>query len=426
MEHQSGHATGLKEFQALRTKHDAPAAENAAPYVVARHDPSFRQAMQAELTGTVKDDGLPLDGDLAVQWSLVDGPGSVVFDDDAAATTVATFTAPGAYTLELTADDGELQSAATVAVEIAEPDERTNAALFAEPSASYTSPWENVTAINDGIDPARSNDSANPRWGTWPEAGEQWVQLDWEDPVRVSSTDMYFFDDGGGVRVPASWTIQYRDGEEWVDVEAEAEAAFGTAANQYNPVAFAPVTTTGLRAVLQSDAASVGVLEWKAYAEAPESVRHIHQPTVAGAVPELPDTVTGVFADGTRLDLPVVWGQITEEDVAEPATSTDVNGLVTGLAMPASATVHVRLHGDVEITALETEEVTTTAGKAPSLPVTVTAVYNDGSKDNVTTTVTWDDIDPSEYAEPGAFTVGGAIEGTSLEAEAVVTVIEPS
>jgi hypothetical protein len=231
---------------------------------------------------------------------------------------------------------------------------------------------------------------------------------------------MYFLDDGGGVRVPGSWKIQYLDGDQWKDVAADG--AYGTEADQYNQVTFDPVTTTAMRAVLQSGAASVGVLEWKTFAEAPQQVRAVHQPTIVGTVPDLPSTVTCVYADGTRLEQPVVWQDLAPEDVDEPATHVEVGGLVTGLALPANATVHVRLHDQVEITALEAEAVTTTAGRAPQLPPTVTAVYNDGSKDNVSTTVTWEAVDPSDYAAPGTFTLQGTIAGTSLAAEATVTV----
>ena len=385
--------------------------------------------MQARLTGTVKDDGLPLDGTLTAAWSLVEGPGSVVFDDPAASAAVATFTAPGTYTLQLTASDGASTATSTVDVTVAEPDERVNAALGATASASYTSSWENTTAINDGIDPPQSNDGENPRWGTWPETGEQWAQLTWDAPVRIESSDMYFLDDGGGVRTPASWKIQYLDGDQWIDITANG--AYGTATDQYNQVAFDPVTTTALRAVLQSGEGSVGILEWNVIAEVPGQVRAVHQPTIVGTVPDLPPTVTCVYADGTRLDLPVVWQQLAPEDVDEPATAVDVGGLVTGLALPASATVHVRLHDQVEITALEAETATTVAGTAPQLPPTVTAVYNDGSKDNVTTTVIWEAIDPARYAAPGTFTVhgsvvGGPSAGTSLAAETAVTVIATS
>ncbi|WP_211234840.1 galactose-binding domain-containing protein [Glycomyces arizonensis] len=138
-----------------------------------------------------------------------------------------------------------------------------NVALAAAASASYTSPWETITAVNDGIDPPRSNDTANSRWGAWPEEGEQWVQLEWTSPVTVTSSDMYFFDDNGGVRVPASWHIEYLSNGTWQPVNANG--SYGTAPDQYNSVDFDAVTTTGLRAVLQSGAASVGVLEWKVF-----------------------------------------------------------------------------------------------------------------------------------------------------------------
>jgi len=144
----------------------------------------------------------------------------------------------------------------------------TNVALSATPSASYTSPWEHLAAVNDGINPPSSNDTVNPRWGTWPQTGTQWVQLTWTQPVTVSSSDMYFFDDSynsgpGGVRVPASWRIEYLNGSTWTPVSATT--TYGVAANRYNTVAFSSITTTALRAVMQSGTASVGVLEWKVY-----------------------------------------------------------------------------------------------------------------------------------------------------------------
>ncbi|GAB4006166.1 hypothetical protein GCM10029992_56080 [Glycomyces albus] len=73
--------------------------------------------------------------------------------------------------------------------------QESNIAVSATPSASYTSSWEAVSAINDGIDPPESHDTQHPRWGTWPEEGTQWVQLSWGEPVTVGSSDMYFFDD---------------------------------------------------------------------------------------------------------------------------------------------------------------------------------------------------------------------------------------
>ncbi|WP_206060867.1 Ig domain-containing protein [Nonomuraea basaltis] len=136
-----------------------------------------------------------------------------------------------------------------------------NVAGSATPSASYTSPWESVAAINDGIDPPSSNDTVNRRWGTWPNTGTQWAELTWPSAQNLRSADIYFFDDGGGVRVPASWKLQQWTGNSYADIPG----TYSTALNAYNRVTFNAVTTTRLRVALQSGAGSVGLLEVKAY-----------------------------------------------------------------------------------------------------------------------------------------------------------------
>ncbi|MFB4270898.1 DUF6055 domain-containing protein [Nonomuraea sp. GTA35] len=132
-----------------------------------------------------------------------------------------------------------------------------NLASSATPSASYTSPWESVAAINDGAVPS-------PRWGTWPETGTQWAELTWTSPQTIKSAEAYFFDDGGGVRVPASWRIQYWNGSAYADVAGASH--YATAAGAYNTVTFTAVNTTRLRFVLESGQASVGLLEVRAFA----------------------------------------------------------------------------------------------------------------------------------------------------------------
>ncbi|MGW0591140.1 hypothetical protein [Streptosporangium sp. NPDC002607] len=139
-----------------------------------------------------------------------------------------------------------------------------NLAVNATATASYTSPWESVAAIKDDIDPAQSNDTVNPRWGTWPQTGAQWAELTWAQPQALRSAQVYFFDDNGGVRVPASWRLQYWNGSAYADVTGAS--GYPTAVNAYNRVTFTGVTTTRLRVLLQSGAGSVGLLEVKVYA----------------------------------------------------------------------------------------------------------------------------------------------------------------
>ncbi|MER7280056.1 hypothetical protein ABT369_37020 [Dactylosporangium sp. NPDC000244] len=154
----------------------------------------------------------------------------------------------------------------TPVVAHAAPGQSDNLARSATATASYTSPWESVAAVNDGIDPSTSNDTVNRRWGTWPNTGEQWVLLTWSGAQTLRSADVYFFDDNGGVRVPASWRLQYWTGSAYADVPGAS--GYPAAANQYNAVNFTQVSTSRLRVVLQSGAASVGLLEVRAYASA--------------------------------------------------------------------------------------------------------------------------------------------------------------
>jgi hypothetical protein len=143
-----------------------------------------------------------------------------------------------------------------------------NLAPAARPLASFTSSWESVAALNDGIDPPSSNDTVNPRWGTWPEQGQQWAELTWSEPQTLDRAEVYFFDDDQGLDLPSSWELQYWDGSSYVDVTGVS--GYPVAADQYNTVTFDGVSTTRLRVLLQSAPDfSVGLLEVKAYGGEP-------------------------------------------------------------------------------------------------------------------------------------------------------------
>jgi hypothetical protein len=64
--------------------------------------------LKVALAGRVHDDGQPVGKPLSIAWEVLEGPGSVAFDDAHAAATTATFDKPGDYVLRLVAHDGEL------------------------------------------------------------------------------------------------------------------------------------------------------------------------------------------------------------------------------------------------------------------------------------------------------------------------------
>jgi len=139
------------------------------------------------------------------------------------------------------------------------------AATTARASASHCWQADSVAAINDGREPRSSSDHDLPRHTFWDHRGtEEWLQLDLAAPTTVSAVELYWFDDegGGGCRVPASWRLSYRSGGEWRPVETGS--VHGTEKDRFNRVAFAPVETDALRAVIQlREGYSGGVLEWK-------------------------------------------------------------------------------------------------------------------------------------------------------------------
>ncbi|MBO0800467.1 MAG: glycoside hydrolase family 127 protein, partial [Blastocatellia bacterium] len=101
--------------------------------------------------------------------------------------------------------------------------------------------------INDGEEPASSSDPTS-YFDWWPEKGAtEWVEYEFAKPATVSEVEVYWFDDTGSgeVRVPRSWRILYRDGEEWKPVENAG--SYGVEKDRYNKVNFKPVTTGALR-----------------------------------------------------------------------------------------------------------------------------------------------------------------------------------
>jgi len=124
-------------------------------------------------------------------------------------------------------------------------------------------PQHNPEAIHDGEIPSSSHDSSS-YFDWWPKlGGQEWVAYTFEKPAAVSECQLYWFDDSGSgaVRVPASWRILYKDGEDWKPVETAGP--YGVERDRFNKVSFKPVTTTALRVeVTMQPNFSVGIQKW--------------------------------------------------------------------------------------------------------------------------------------------------------------------
>jgi len=119
--------------------------------------------------------------------------------------------------------------------------------------------------INDQLEPKSSEDRSASQFNWWPlVGGKEWAQYDFKKAEKVSTIEVYWFDEqpGGGCRVPKSWQLLYRNGQQWNPVTGVSD--YGTKRDQYNCVTFDPVETSALRIELEMQADfSAGILEWR-------------------------------------------------------------------------------------------------------------------------------------------------------------------
>ena len=99
----SSTGVGITNYEVIQTTgpNEGPRSPSG-PSVTAGPDQQLPIYQTAQLQGAVAASGTPP----AILWKMYSGPGSVGFSDATQTNTTAAFSAPGAYTLELTADDG--------------------------------------------------------------------------------------------------------------------------------------------------------------------------------------------------------------------------------------------------------------------------------------------------------------------------------
>ncbi len=420
--------TAISEIQVFHSGRDVPPVSNQAPVVTATRDGSADGNLSTRLVATATDDGVPYDEELTFGWETVSAPpgAGVIFADARALSTRVTGTVAGDYVLRFFADDGERRSEATVSVTLAVRDVVAEFGASATVTTSGSAPWENPLRVNETTTPGSSSPGAGNGWGSWgqqqngtsPEQ-EAWIQYRWSSPVRLSSTDIYWYDDNGGTRRPtdATYAIESStDGTTWTAVTLTNGSTYagGLAVNTYNHFNFVPMAATHLRIRIwgvMGDGAGTGVLRWRANGETVDSVRSpVLMRTTVGQVPALPSALDVVFASGARGTIGFAWQQITPEMVAEPNVdpfvvygTNDLYGLI------AEARIYVRPEtapGGISIQGAETFQQTVAVGELPYLPNKVEVSYNDGSRDNQAIGVNWR-FDPSIVNTPGRHTVIG-------------------
>lgn len=121
-----------------------------------------------------------------------------------------------------------------------------------------------LKALNDQYDPQDSRDASAVYLHWWPKKNTmEYVQYDFDSTYTVSESSVYWFDDEpwGGCRIPSSWKILYKKGEEWLPVKVIEQDAI--AKDKYNKIRFEPVSTSALKLEIQQPVEySTGLHEW--------------------------------------------------------------------------------------------------------------------------------------------------------------------
>jgi hypothetical protein len=165
-----------------------------------------------------------------------------------------------------------------------------NMAYAASLSASFTSSWESLPAVNDGI----KTSASNPHWGSWGNtSSEEWVQYDWPQGATIEGSNLMLWTDNGGIEVPTKLTYSYipmnSQTNEWVTAGTITTGitALTTPVGSSNLYEFDPaLEVKSLRVTMTKKARNgngVGLWEW----EVSQAVTNQNQPA--------PTTPTGVM-----------------------------------------------------------------------------------------------------------------------------------
>lgn len=201
-----------------------------------------------------------------------------------------------------------------------------NMAYCANVSASYTSSWEKLSSVNDGKDSSVSNSSECSHWGTWghEDVTGETVTYTWGIPIKVNASQLYIWNDGGGITTPTEYVYEYLDSNgSWTQVTNAA--GYDTLLDDYNTTTFDEVVTTGIRVVLTKESEDAGVglglVEWRVLGSKLEKLPEVTITTDPEATSAIANEQTVVV----RLSSSVTGSAISVTDPAASVTGSAIS-----------------------------------------------------------------------------------------------------
>lgn len=244
---------------------------------------------------------------------------------------------PGAVRLTVYVVDGEAENMAAEAV----------------PTGIIDTPEDlgGVTTMNDGFEPAASNDTSHGVWHNWlgNQGGTAWVMYTWEEARILTSSDAYYFRDGGGNFNPATVKYEYLDQDGNWQLFTNVKG-LGVELNKYNTTTFDPVVATAIRMTLTPQNLGCGVIEWKVFGY-PLGGKSWEDPED----PEDPDKEDQAAADQVKA-LIAALGEVTLADKDKVAEARKAYDALTEAQRSLVDNAQILVNAEIKIAALEKEE----------------------------------------------------------------------
>jgi len=110
----------------------------------------------------------------------------------------------------------------------------------------YNDQNDDLGAVYDGVDPLNSADESYRYFRMRPPQGSPaWIEYEFDAPVEISSSRVYWYDDRRFCRLPDSWRILYRDGGAWKP--ATNRTSYSVTKDRFDAVDLEPVRTDAVR-----------------------------------------------------------------------------------------------------------------------------------------------------------------------------------
>ena len=190
---------------------------------------------------------------------------------------------------------------------------------------------------------------------------------------------------------------------------------------------FADTVETDKLRVVFPKGSYVGASEFEAYAFDPVSVDDVNRLVKTGTKAsdlKLPSTVSASYSDGSRRDLAVTWGKVSDDQLANDGEFT-VTGRVTGALTGAKANIGVRSDASSQNsgTPQALEQTVYQNSVSVELPTTVPVRFPNGMLDDRKVTWNKDDIAKIDLKTIGDYEVSGTAEASNSQAKITVHVV---